>query len=145
MKWGEYEGRGRVWKRESIMHCVYWWWVFRLEFRPGVEQIGLARLAWDQVTKDFRSGFPDGRVVKNLPASTGDTIDMDLIPGSGRSPRIGNSNSLQYSCLENSTVRGVWWATYSPWGCKGLGMTEHRHKYWKFILGWNGIFRIFLF
>ena len=28
-------------------------------------------------------GFPDGSVVKNLPASTG---DMDLIPGLGRSP-----------------------------------------------------------
>jgi len=28
-------------------------------------------------------GFPDGSVVKNLPANTG---DMDLIPGLGRSP-----------------------------------------------------------
>ena len=25
--------------------------------------------------------------------------------------RIGNGNSLQYSCLENSTDRGAWWAT----------------------------------
>ena len=35
---------------------------------------------------------------------------LDLIPGSGRSPREGNGNSLQYSCLENPMARGVWWA-----------------------------------
>ena len=102
--------------------------LLRLEFRPGVEQIGLARLAWDQVAKDFRPGFPDGTVVKNLPANAGDTRDVGLIPGLGRSPRTGNGNPLQYSCLENSMDRGVWWATYSPWGCKALDMTEHRHK-----------------
>ena len=67
-------------------------------------------------------------VVRNLPANAGDTRDVGLIPGLGRSPRTGNGNPLQYSCLENSMDRGVWWATYSPWGCKGLDMTEHRHK-----------------
>ena len=35
-------------------------------------------------------------MVKNLPASTGDTGDMDSIPGSGRSPREGHGNPLQY-------------------------------------------------
>ena len=33
------------------------------------------------------------------------------IPEWGRSPRGGNGNTLQYSCLENSMARGVWWAT----------------------------------
>ena len=33
------------------------------------------------------------------------------IPGLGRSPEEGNSNPLQYSCLENSTDGGPWWAT----------------------------------
>ena len=33
------------------------------------------------------------------------------IPGSGSSPGVGNSNSLQYSCLENSMDREVWQAT----------------------------------
>jgi len=28
----------------------------------------------------------------------------------GRSPREGNGNPLQYSCLENSMDRGAWWA-----------------------------------
>ena len=37
--------------------------------------------------------------------------DLGSIPGSGRSPGEGNSNPLQYSCLENPMDRGVWWAT----------------------------------
>ena len=35
----------------------------------------------------------------------------DLIPGSGRSPGEGNGFIIYYSCLENSTDRGAWWAT----------------------------------
>ena len=50
-------------------------------------------------------------VVKNVPAKTGDTRIMGLIPGPGRSLGIGNSNPLQYFCLENSMDRGAWWAT----------------------------------
>ena len=37
--------------------------------------------------------------------------DVGLIPGSGRSPGEGNSNPLQYSCLENPMDRGAWRAT----------------------------------
>ena len=47
-------------------------------------------------------------VVKNLPANAGDVRDMDLIPGSERSPGEGNGNALKYSCLENSMGRGAW-------------------------------------
>ena len=36
--------------------------------------------------------------------------DMGSIPGSGRSPWVGNSNSFQYSSLENSMDRGAWQA-----------------------------------
>ena len=43
--------------------------------------------------------------------STCNAGDLGLIPGSGRSPGEGNGNPLQYSCLENSTDRGTWWAT----------------------------------
>ena len=56
-------------------------------------------------------GFLGNRVVKNPPANSGDAKDEGLIPGSGRSPGVGNSNPLQYSCLENSMGRGSWWAT----------------------------------
>ena len=34
-----------------------------------------------------------------------------MIPGLGRSPGEGNGNPLQYSCLENPTDGGAWWAT----------------------------------
>ena len=37
--------------------------------------------------------------------------DTGSIPGSRRSPREGNGNPLQYSCLENPMDRGVWRAT----------------------------------
>ena len=57
------------------------------------------------------SGFPDGSAVKNLPANAGDTTDSDLIPGTGRSLRVGNVSPLQYSCLHNPMDRGDWQAT----------------------------------
>ena len=50
-------------------------------------------------------------VVKNLPANAGDARDMSSIPGSGRSPGVGNGTPLQYSCLEKSMGRGSWRAT----------------------------------
>ena len=63
---------------------------------------------------------------KESAANMGDTRDVGLIPGSGRSPRVENGNPLQYSFLENSgkfhgqgSLVG-----YSPCGCKELGMTE---------------------
>ena len=37
-------------------------------------------------------GFPAGTVVKNLPANAGDARYLGLIPGSGRSPGVGNAN-----------------------------------------------------
>ena len=52
-------------------------------------------------------GFPDGSLVKNTPANS---RDMGSVPGSGRSPREGNGNPLQYSCLENPMNRGAWLA-----------------------------------
>ena len=49
--------------------------------------------------------FLGGTVVKNLPANSGDSRDMGLIPGLRGSPGIGNGNLLQYSCLENPKDR----------------------------------------
>ena len=46
-------------------------------------------------------------MVKNPPASVGDSGDMGLIPGSGKFPGEGNSNPLQNSCLENPMDRGA--------------------------------------
>ena len=60
-------------------------------------------------------------MVKNPPANARDT---GLIPGSGRSAGEGNGNPLQYSCLENSKNRGVWWCTVHGFE-KQSEMTEH--------------------
>ena len=56
-------------------------------------------------------GFPGGSVVKNPPASAGDTRDAGSVPGSRRSPGEENGNPLQYSCLENPMDREAWRAT----------------------------------
>ena len=47
-------------------------------------------------------------MVKNLPVNVG---DVDVIPGSGRSPGERNGNTLQHSWLENPVDRGAWWAS----------------------------------
>ena len=47
-------------------------------------------------------------LLKNPLANTGNSRDVGSFPGLGRSPKEGNGNLLQYSCLENSMVRGAW-------------------------------------
>ena len=68
-------------------------------------------------------------MVKNLPANAGDS---GSIPGPRRSHREGNSNSLQYSCLETP------W-TEKPGGLLSMGLQSqtrlsdgtplHTHKH----------------
>ena len=38
-------------------------------------------------------------------------VDVSFIPRSGRCPREGNGNLLQYSFLGNPMDRRAWWAT----------------------------------
>ena len=73
-------------------------------------------------------GFLGGSMVKNLTASAGDTGDLGLIPGWGRSPGAGNGTPLQYSCLENSMDRGAWQSTVHG-VAKELAMTKHTHAH----------------
>ena len=63
-------------------------------------------------------------MVKNPPAKA---EDMDLIPGSGRSPEDGNGNLLQNSCLENSKDRGASWAAIH--GVANSDTTQHTHTH----------------
>ena len=65
-------------------------------------------------------GFPGGSDGKESACSEG---NLGSIPGSGRSPREGNGNPLQYSCLENPMDGGTWLG-YSPWGRKESDTTE---------------------
>ena len=62
-------------------------------------------------------------MVKNPPAKAGDIRDVGSIPGSGRSSGGGNSNPLQYSCLENPMDRGIWGRKESDI----TEATEHAH------------------
>ena len=62
--------------------------------------------------------FPGGSVIKHPPVNAGDS---GSIPGLGRSPREGNVNPLQYSCLGDPTDRGARWAA---WDTKELDMTQ---------------------
>jgi len=65
----------------------------------------------------IRKYFPGHTMVKHLPTSAGDSVDMGSIPGLGRSPREGNGNPLKYSCLGNLTDRGAM-VGISPWSHK---------------------------
>ena len=64
-------------------------------------------------------------VVKNPPANAGDTRDLGSIPGSGRSPREGKGNPLQYSCLENPMDRGAWRAMVHSVSQSRTDVTKH--------------------
>ena len=50
--------------------------------------------------------FPRGSDGKESTCNAG---DPGLISGMGRSPGERNGKPLQYSCLESSMDRGVWW------------------------------------
>ena len=70
--------------------------------RGGPQQLVFFRERWASLV---------AQMVKNLPANARDT---GSVPESERSPGHRNalhSNPLQYSCLENPTGRGDWWAT----------------------------------
>ena len=60
--------------------------------------------------------------VKNPPANAGDIRDVSLTSGSGRSPRGGHGNPLQY-CLENPKDREAWRAIV-----QGLQRVGHNEK-----------------
>ena len=59
---------------------------------------------WPQVTLDFPGGSQGKASAYNMG-------DPRSVPGLRRFPGEGNGNPLQYSCLENHTDRGAWWAT----------------------------------
>ena len=97
--------------------------------RPGADcgsehelLIAKFRLNWRNQVKLW--GFPDGSVVKNLPANV---RDAGSAPELGRSPGERNGNPLHYSCLENPTKREAWQATIH-------GVTKN----WTRLSNWAG-------
>ena len=81
-----------------------------------------ARLPTVKICALYRD-FPGESLVKNLPANL---VEAGSIHRLGRSPGVGNSNPLQYSCLENSMDRGNWHATVH--GITELDRTEHAYR-----------------
>ena len=65
-------------------------------------------------------GLPGGSVMKNPLANAG---DVGLIPGWGRSPGGGNSNTPVFLPRESLGQRSL--ADYSSWGHKESDTTEH--------------------
>ena len=68
-------------------------------------------------------------MVKNPPANAG---DPGSTAGLGRSPGEGNGYLLQYSYLDNSMNRGVWWATVHGVEKSWTGLTD---QHFHFLLG----------
>ena len=91
--------------------CVYSWFfpIFLIGFGPL--PLNFYNLPFSLLYIYVYMGFPGGKLMKNPPANAGDKTDRGLVPGSGRSPGVGYSDSLQYFCLENTMDRGDWQAT----------------------------------
>ena len=108
---------GKVpWRRERLPTPVFWPGEFHGLYGPwGHKELDMTE--WLTLSLSPLNGFPGGTVVKNPLANAGDTRDLALIPGLGRSPGEGKGYPLQYSGLENSMG-------YSPWGGKESDMTE---------------------
>ena len=71
----------------------------------------------------LRLGFPGGLVGEESACSLGVAEDVGSILGSGRSPGGGHGTPVQYSCLENSMNRGIWWTVVH--GVAESDTTEH--------------------
>ena len=123
------------------------WRILRTEGSGRLQSIGSQRIGRDWATEHTHARIKYSLKVsysqvalavkkkkKNPPANTGDARDIGSIPGSRRSPRAGNGNPPQYSCLENYMNRGAWW---TPWGCKETDTTEHTHTQIHVTYTWN--------
>ena len=88
----------------NVCVVVYGMWLCVETWSPSrQEKEGWIYLGYSKVW-----AFPDGSAGKESACKAG---DVGLIHGSGRSPGEGNSNPLQYSCLENPVDKGACQAT----------------------------------
>ena len=88
---------------EQLIFVVYklpnlWYFVIATYWTKAV---------WNHLVSPNLS-FPGSSVVKNLPTNTGAAGDVGSFPWLERSCGVGNSNPLQYSCLENTMDRAAW-------------------------------------
>ena len=73
-------------------------------------------------------------MVKKSYASAGDVRDIGSIRGLRRSSGEGNGNPLQYSCLENSMDRRVWWAIVCGAAKSRTQLSMHTHRGFFFLI-----------
>ena len=89
----------------------------REAWHAAVHEVTMSRTYLSNCTElnSIYVGFPSSSDSKESACHAG---DPGSIPRSGRSPREGHGNTLQFSCLENSMERGVTvpGELYSPWG-----------------------------
>ena len=101
--------------RPVVLSLISFFWNLGFIFRASV----------------FLMGFPGSSDGK---ASAYNAGDPGSIPGSGRSPGEGNSNPLQYSCLENPMDWGAWWATVHGVAKSRTQLSDFSLLYnWKFV------------
>ena len=82
--------------RQILYHCATWEALrAALIVLLSFELIFVTSMSWTSQV---------ALMVKNPHANAGDTGDMGLISGLGRSPGGGHVNPLQYSCLENPMI-----------------------------------------
>ena len=99
---GQSLGREDPLKKGLTIHSsILAWRIPRTEKTGELQSMGLPRVRHDRVTNDME--LPWWLSGKESACNAGNTGDVGSIPGLGRSPGEGNSNSLQYSCLENPT------------------------------------------
>ena len=87
--------------------------------------------------KPIYIGFPGGSDGKEFACNAG---DMDLIPGSGKSPGEGGNPLPVFLSRESHGQRSL--AGYSPWGRKESNMTEATNIYLKRVESWERTYLI---
>ena len=129
-----------------IFHCVClpWlsypfvcWWTSRLLPCPGYYKqcCDEHRGTRASFSSGFLVEFPGGLEGKASACSAG---EPGSVHGLGRSPREGNDNPLQYSCLEKFHARRSL-VGYSPWNRKESDITERLHFHFRYVCPGAGL------
>ena len=77
-------------------------------------------------------GLSGGSVVKNPSANAGDVGSIRKL---GKSSGEENGNPLQYSCLENTMDRRIWWAIIHGMAESQIQLSDSTATTWSFIYG----------
>ena len=120
-----------LWSDVSLLYLLFLWWFlslswvlhdlnkphsvlfhafsFSLMWTDWRHKEGNLTLRWDLRRMALTAEV--ALVVKDPPASAGDTRDTSLIPGLGRSPGGGHGNHSSILAWRIPMDRGAWWAT----------------------------------